>query len=168
MNKKCSDCGRVHAHQVVDYPMGAVVVVKNDFFGGFDMNKYDPLNMPADQAPRVIIPAGSLGYVVGHTEDGRALIEFEAENGHSKGSHSFHHPEGYFRLKETERMNTANLQLEEIKKTLNQIERLIDRKKKQATLYRESNNEITAKYFDGEANGLQLAYHKLITVIEAE
>ncbi len=92
---KCSQCGRTHAHQKIDFPLGSTVVVENEFAGGIDIARYDPTKS-YQEAARIMIPQGSLGRVVGHCDDGRALIEFEAEKGRGNASHSFHHPEGYF------------------------------------------------------------------------
>lgn len=92
----CLACDRDHSNQFKDYPEGARVVVTGDFWGGIDVTKHNPLEQPADKAPRILIPAGSYGRIVGHCEDGRVLVVFETEEGKSVASHSFHVPESYF------------------------------------------------------------------------
>lgn len=92
----CLTCGGDHSHQLTDFPKGSSVIVLNDFIGGIDISLYDPFVHTQETAPRVTIPAGSKGRVIGHCDDGRALIEFEAEKGKTVSSHSFHYPEGYF------------------------------------------------------------------------
>lgn len=93
---RCSICGDTHDNQKTEYPDGESIVVINDFIGAIDITRYDPAIHTQDNAPRVTIPAGSKGRVVGHCDDGRALVEFEAEKGKSAASHSFHFPSGYF------------------------------------------------------------------------
>lgn len=91
----CSDCGRDHSNQFSEYPEGATVIVTGDFWGCIDITRYDPFK-PPDQAPHVLIPAASKGRVIGHCDDGRVLVVFEAEEGKGMASHSFHAPETYF------------------------------------------------------------------------
>lgn len=93
----CYDCGQDHANQFTEYPTGATIIVTSDFWGAIDNTQYKPLEHPQGEgAPRVLISAGSLGHVIDHCDDGRVLIEFEAETGKTKCAHSFHHPETYF------------------------------------------------------------------------
>lgn len=92
----CTECGSDHSGQITEYPTGDLVIVTGDFTGGIDITLYDPAIHTADNAPRVSVPAGSLGRVIGHCDDGRALIVFDAEKGKSRASHSFHFPGGYF------------------------------------------------------------------------
>lgn len=89
----CSDCGRDHSHQFVDYPEGATVITTVEIWGSVDTTEYKPLE---GYYPHVLIPAGSKGHVRGHHDDGRAIVEFEAEIGKSPAGHTFHYPEGYF------------------------------------------------------------------------
>lgn len=66
-------CGRNHDSQRTDYPVGAIVRLRDDIFddvGG-------------------IIPGGTVGSVRGHGDDGRAEIEFD---GCPWGMYSFHIP----------------------------------------------------------------------------
>ena len=91
----CYICNQDHSHQLTDYPLGATVEVLGDFYGSVDTTEYKPLE---DHYPRVLIPAGSFGTVMGHCEDGRAVIEFDAEIGKAPCGHTFHYPEGYFKL----------------------------------------------------------------------
>lgn len=90
-------CGRDHSNQFNDYPEGSRIVVTGNFWGGIAITQYNPLQ-PANKAGRVLIPAGSYGRVVGHCDDGRVLVVFEAEDGKSLASHSFHVPETYFMI----------------------------------------------------------------------
>lgn len=100
----CRDCGRNHSNQFKEYPKGSRVIVTGDFWGSVDITRYNPLEEPADKAlrqaqegpPRILIPAGSAGRIVDHCNDGRVLVQFEAEEGKSICTHSFHAPETYF------------------------------------------------------------------------
>lgn len=97
----CTDCGYSHENQFTDFPDGAAVVVTADFTGSFDLEKYNPLIHKMSDAPRITIPAGSKGTIVGHCDDGRVIVEFEAEKGRNKSGHTFHQPEEFFRVEWT-------------------------------------------------------------------
>ncbi len=73
--KFCSDCNQDHSHQRVDYPMGSTVIVVGEFGGN---------------------PAGTLGEVTGHCDDGRAVVTLHVKRRHGEPfSHTFHFPDGY-------------------------------------------------------------------------
>jgi len=106
---KCSVCNQDHSRQRLLYPVGSTVTVKNDFLGGVDLSKYDPMK-PYKEAERVKIPAYSLGWVIGHCDDGRAKIEFKAEEESNDSFHTFHFPDNYFTVEGvTQPSNNGNL-----------------------------------------------------------
>lgn len=69
------ECGKEgHQDQIETFPVGATVVAIRPI--------YEYLG---------ILPIGTVGIVAGHTDDGRATVEFGAR----RAVHTFHFPEGY-------------------------------------------------------------------------
>lgn len=58
------------------------------------------------------------------------------------------------------------IKLDNVKKAISEINRLIDRKRKQAIRYRHSGDEKQALYFNAEANGLGIAKLKILRAME--
>ena len=71
---KCGDCLQSHFDQFDKYPNGAWVF------------SLVPISTALDE-----IQVGTMGKVLYHTNDGRAIIDFKGHN----GTHTFHYPDGY-------------------------------------------------------------------------
>jgi hypothetical protein len=58
------------------------------------------------------------------------------------------------------------IKIEKVEKAMREIERLIIRSKELALNARKNGNEEAAKYFDGEAEGLNMAHRRILRAIK--
>jgi len=71
-NSYCPDCGRNHSVQRIDWPAGQYIV----------------LTRKISMAYGILMP-GTIGRIVEHTDDGRAVVRFVGDT----NAHTFHHAE---------------------------------------------------------------------------
>lgn len=86
----CKECGLDHKQQLANFPLGSIVKVIVDFDGGIKSHDYK-----TGQSERFTICTGSYGEVVGHHDNGTAILRFD--NDESKASHTFHDTGHFFR-----------------------------------------------------------------------
>lgn len=76
----CPDCNKCHDDQRAQFPEGCRVKARGDIQNPFDMPP---------------VPAGALGTVTAHCDDGRAYVIFDKPH---DTAHTFHWPLGYIEL----------------------------------------------------------------------
>ena len=109
----CFRCDQDHSHQAKDFPEGAIVMAE--------------VEIPASDGQ--VIPIGGVGSVMGHNNDGRAVIDF-ADDKYPAG-HTFHYIDGVISIFDpTDEIMSIKTEIKDSYDSQSKVEQEIDEAQK--------------------------------------